>query len=82
MLFENGAQLDMKDTLGYSSLMYACLYERARIMELFLNASGTEFDIFDKDNYGNTVFHLASMHPSENMCCICDTIATKFGFKK
>lgn len=79
MLIENGAQLGTKDSLGYSALMYACLYERANIIELFLNAPGGDYSLFDKDSYGNTIFHLAALSSNDKICRVCNQLADKFG---
>lgn len=82
MLIENGALLGKKDTLGYTALMYACLYERANLIELFANAMGGDFSFFDKDPYGNTIFHLAALSSNEKCCQLCFQLAQKFGITR
>jgi ankyrin repeat protein len=82
MLLENGAQLSHKDSHGFNALMYACLYERSNIAELILNAPGGDFNLLDKDNYGNTAFHLASLSRNDKLCFILAKLAQKFGINK
>ena len=77
-LIEKGADLGLKDSNGYNALMYASLYERTNILELFLNAPG-DYNILSKDLYGNTVFHLASLGKCQKNCGILHEIANKFG---
>lgn len=76
-LIEKGAKLGLKDSNGHNALMYACLYERSNILELFLNAPG-DYDLLAKDRYGNTAFHLASIGKTQHNCFILFKLALKF----
>ena len=60
MLLERGASLDAIDSNGHNPLMYACIYQRSNLIQLFLNNVG-DYGLLKKDRMGNTVFHLASL---------------------
>lgn len=67
MLVEKGASLSLKDNNGLNALMYACLYQRIKLVSLFLNAMG-DFNILDCDSLGNTALHLASLGRNQAIC--------------
>lgn len=81
-LIENGASVNRRDVNGYTALMYACLYERIRLVELFCDSLDGQFNIFEKDIYGNTAFHLASLSYSQRLCLILDKLAARYGLRK
>ena len=76
-LIEKGASMRIKDSNEQNSLMYACLYERAKLLDLFLNAP-SDYDLLSKDKYGNTAFHLASIGQNEQSCSILHQMCLKF----
>jgi hypothetical protein len=76
-LIEKGAKLGLRDSYGYSALMYACFYERTSMLHLFLNAPD-DYSILCKDKFGNTAFHLASLGKKQKTCALMHKIAKKF----
>jgi ankyrin repeat protein len=77
-LIEKGASLSLKDSNGFNALMYASLYERTHIIELFLNAP-SDYNMLSTDPYGNTVFHLASLGKCQKNCSLLHQMSNKFG---
>ena len=80
-LIENGASLSLKDSNGYNAIMYACLYEREDLLDLFLKAPG-DFNLFARDFFGNTAFHLASLNKSEKNCSLLHKLAIKLNLEQ
>jgi ankyrin repeat protein len=76
-LLERGAFISCKDSNGHNALMYACLYERLPLLQLFSNAPG-DYDILAVDKYGNTALHLASLSRSQAICTILHRLCQKF----
>lgn len=76
-LIEKGAKLGLKDSYGFNAFMYACLYEKHRILELFLNSPG-DFSLYSKDHFGNTCFHLAALSKNDSICSILRKMVIKF----
>ena len=77
MLIEKGASLDAADPNGHNALMYACIYERAKLLQLFLDVSG-DYALLRRDRQGNTVFHLASLSENEFNCEILHAAYLKY----
>lgn len=77
-LIEKGANLALKDSNGFNAIMYACLYERVHMLELFLNAP-SDFSMLSMDTYGNTAFHLASLSKCQKSCALLHQMSNKFG---
>ena len=67
-LLERGASIvDTKDSNGHNALMYAVIYQRVRLLEVFLNLVG-DYGLLNKDRFGNNVFHLAALGSNEAIC--------------
>lgn len=77
-LVESEAKLSMLDSNHFSCLMYACLYERAFLVKLFLTAVYDIQILTVKDKkHGLTVFHLASLGKNQNICHNLNKFAVK-----
>ncbi|RMZ97725.1 receptor-interacting serine threonine- kinase 4-like [Brachionus plicatilis] len=76
-LIEKGAKLGPKDSYGFNAFMYACLYQKHCVLELFLSSPG-DFSLYSKDQFGNTCFHLAALARNDSICSILRTIVVKF----
>jgi len=77
-LIEKGAYIHQQDSNGHNALMYTCLYQRPSLLELMLKASG-DSHLYDKDIFGNTIFHLASVcSKTDLMCTILNETYTKY----
>lgn len=76
-LIEKGANIQLVDSNGHNALMYACLYNRSTLLALLLNASG-DSNLYNKDTFGNTVFHLASLSPTDQNCMILNETFMKY----
>ena len=77
MLIEKGASLDVADPNGHNALMYACIYQRAKLLQLFIDVSG-DYALLRRDRQGNTVFHLASLSENEFNCEIVHAAYLKY----
>ncbi|XP_071800293.1 uncharacterized protein [Asterias amurensis] len=59
MLLEMGALVGLPDKQGRNALIYACIYRRLELVEIFLRA--VDFDLNHRDRFGNTaLFYAAS----------------------
>lgn len=76
-LIEKGANIGLRDSNGFSALMYACFYERLNLLNLFLSSPG-DYNLLSKDKYGNTCFHLAGLSKTDEICTTIYKIACKF----
>ncbi|CAF1056820.1 unnamed protein product [Brachionus calyciflorus] len=76
-LIEKGCKLSCKDSYGFNAFMYACLYEKINILDLFLNSPG-EYNLYSKDQFGNTCFHLAGLCKTDAICSLLRKIVLKF----
>lgn len=66
LLVEKGARVSLRDRRGLTALHYACVYNRALIVDVYLNALDFEFTLLDK--FGNTALHYAAAIGSLQLC--------------
>ena len=59
LLLEMGALVGLPDKQGRNALIYACMYRRLELVDIFLKA--VDYDLDHRDRYGNTaLFYAAS----------------------
>lgn len=76
-LIEKGASLRLRDSHGMNALQYACIFQRKKLVDLFLNAIG-DFNLLSTDNMGNTAMHIASLGQAQDICLALNQTCVKY----